>query len=215
MSDICKGMPSDVVRKDMCRQSEQNHFDLIRKSLETAEKRYMKAKAPEANTLTTKGVFFWFRAGDLVKAANYCIQTRGVDPNSTDTNLAFLLRHGKIQPSQLETDEEFDIPQLLSSALAAREPVAITNAILYYLEQGDIEQSRKYINMMSRDGWKQVTEGFWEPELWERRQDPEGALVCVLASAFGNCEFEDYQEMLKVTNMNYSSVVTLISKVKE
>lgn len=215
VSDICKGIPSDVVRKDTCRQSEQNHFDLIRKSLETAEKRYMKAKAPEANTLTTKGVFFWFRAGDLVKAANYCIQTRGVDPNSTDTNLAFLLRHGKVQQSQLETDELFDIPQLLSTALAAREPVAITNAILYYLEQGDIEQSRKYINMMSHNDWKKVSEEFWEPELWERIQDPEGALVCVLASAFGNCEFEDYREMLKVASKNYSDVVTLISKAKE
>lgn len=215
VSDICKGMPSNVVRKDMCHQSEQNHFDLIRKTFETAEKRYAKAKAPEVNALTSKDVFFWFRAGDLVKAANYCIQTRGIEPTSSDTNLAFLLRYGKIQQRQLETDEAFDIPQLLSAALAAREPVAITNAILYYLEQGDIEQSRKYINMMSHNDWKQVTEGFWEPELWERSQDPEGALVCVLASAFGNCEFEDYQEMLKVVSKKYSDVVTLISKVKE
>lgn len=215
VSDICKGMPSNVVRKDMCRQSEQNHFDLIRKTLEAAEKRYVKAKAPEANVLTSKDVFFWFRAGDLVKAANYCIQTRGIEPTSSDTNLAFLLRYGKIQQSQLETDEVFDIPKLLSSALEAREPVAITNAILYYLEQGNIEQTRKFINMMSHNDWNIVTRNFWEPELWERSHDPEGALVCVLASTFGDCEFDDYQEMLKVASMNYSNMVTLICKVKE
>lgn len=214
VSDICKGIPSSIVRKDMCRQSEQNHFDLIRKSLEVAEKRYIEAKAPEANVFPTKNVFFWFRSGDLLKAANHCIHTRGVDPLSNDTNLAFLLRYGKIHQSQLETDEVFDIPTLLSPALAEHDPVAITNAFLYYLEQGDMEQARKYIRMMCYSDWNDVTESFWLPELWERSHDPEGALVCVLASVFGNCKFDDYQEMLKVAIRNYSNIAALIPKEK-
>lgn len=210
VSDICKGMPSGVVRKDMCRQSEQNHFDLIRKSLENAEKKYVKAKAPEANVLTSKDVFFWFRADDLVKAANYCIQTRGVEFASSDSNLAFLLRYGKIKQSQLETDEVFDIPQLLSAAVGRNEPHAITNMILFHFEQGNIALAKEYIAKMNPSDWERVTSSFWEPELWERKRDPEGALVCVLAACYGNCEFDEYQDMWKMASSTYTNFSAIL-----
>ena len=91
-NEICRGMPSEYVRKDMCSVREQNHFELVRKGLAKLEMAYRDAHKDDLNRFNEPtSVFTLFRSGDLLGAANYCIRTMGTEFASNNTNLAFLM----------------------------------------------------------------------------------------------------------------------------
>ena len=201
--EVCGGKPSELVQKNICGKPERTLFFHLRDVFKDREDRYLeKIAQPIQKETVDKDVFYWFRRGDLAEAANHCIRTMGVHINSTPGNLAFLLRFGKLKQEDLETQEVFDILTLLEPSLEQQEPVAIINAFLYYMEQGDSARALFHIHSLTPDQWK---EGifFWENELWLAKQHPEGALVCVLAAKYGGCKFIDLKRMRQVATAHY------------
>lgn len=206
-TEICRGMPSEYVRKDMCSIREQNHFALVRKGLAKLERAYRDSHKDDLNRFNEPtSVFTLFRAGDLVGAANYCIRTMRSEIASNNTNLAFLIRYGHLDQEDLETRTEYTISDLLAEGVKNQESYALINMGLYELELKHYSQAESLFAQITEEGWHDVSERFWYPELWQRISDPEGALVCVLAHAYGNCEFDDYDEMIEIVKRYYGGI---------
>lgn len=216
-SEICRGMPSEYVRKDMCSVREQNHFDLVRKGLAKLERAYREEHQDDLNRLnggsSTDPVFSMFREGDFRGAANHCIKAMG-SGNANKTNLAFLLRYGHLSKNDLDSQAEYSIPDLLEEGVQNQESYALLNMTLYELELKHYSQAESLLDKISEEGWHDVSERFWYPELWERISDPEGALVCVMAHAYGNCDFDDYEEMLESVKQHYGGLADSVLKIQ-
>lgn len=212
-ADVCKGMPSEFVRKDVCSIREQNHFDLVKKQLVNFENRYREKQQNEANTLTssTSKVFSLFRARKIEEAAQYCFSTLGKEPVSNQTNLAFLMRYGKIDPKSIG-DGRYTVTSLLKDGVQNREHYALINMALFELNEGNYEKAAELVSQIDSNGWHDVSENFWLTELWKVNHDPEGALVCVLAHEYGKCDFEDYDEMIQVVRKKYSDIPKTLIK---
>ena len=86
--------------------------------------------------------------------------------------------------------------------------------VLYELELKHYPQAESLLDKISEEGWHNVSERFWYPELWERASDPEGALVCVLAHAYGNCDFDDYEEMLESVKQHYGGLADRVLRIQ-
>ena len=160
----------------------------------------------------TDPVFSMFRNGDFRGAANYCIKEMGFG-NATKTNLAFLLRYGHLSKKDLDSDDEYSIPDLLAEGVNNQESYALLNMALYELELKHYSQAESLLDKITEEGWHKVSERFWYPELWERFGDSEGALVCVLAHVYGNCDFDDYEEMLESVKFYYGGLVDVLDTV--
>lgn len=216
-SEICRGMPSEYVRKDMCSVREQNHFDLVRKGLAKLERAYREEHQDDLNRLnggsSADPVFSMFREGDFRGAANHCIKAMG-SGNANKTNLAFLLRYGHLSKNDLDSQAEYSIPDLLEEGVQNQESYALLNMALYELELKHYSQAESLLDKISEEGWHDVSERFWYPELWERISDPEGALVCVMAHAYGNCDFDDYEEMLESVKQHYGGLADSVLKIQ-
>lgn len=216
-SEICRGMPSEYVRKDMCSVREQNHFDLVRKGLAKLERAYREEHQDDLNRLnggsSTDPVFSMFREGDFRGAANHCIKAMG-SGNANKTNLAFLLRYGHLSKNDLDSQAEYSIPDLLEEGVQNQESYALLNMALYELELKHYSQAESLLDKISEEGWHDVSERFWYPELWKRISDPEGALVCVMAHAYGNCDFDDYEEMLESVKQHYGGLADSVLKIQ-
>lgn len=218
-AEVCKGMPSEHVRKDMCSIREQNHFDLVKKGLSKLERAYREEHQKDLNsinpfeaTIPSDPVFSLFRSGDCRGAANYCIRTMGTG-NANKTNLAFLLRYGHVNQSDLDSQIEFTIPELLSEGVKNQERFSLVNMALYELEQAHYSLAESFLAQMTEEGWRDVSERFWYPELWRRSKDPEGALVCVLAHIYGDCEFDDYEEMVEAVKLHYEGIAEKVLRI--
>ena len=216
-SEICRGMPSEYVRKDMCSVREQNHFDLVRKGLAKLERAYREEHQDDLNRLnggsSADPVFSMFREGDLRGAANHCIKAMG-SGNANKTNLAFLLRYGHLSKNDLDSQAEYSIPDLLEEGVQNQESYALLNMALYELELKHYSQAESLLDKISEEGWHDVSERFWYPELWKRISDPEGALVCVMAHSYGNCDFDDYEEMLESVKQHYGGLADSVLKIQ-
>ena len=214
-SEICKGMPSEYVRKDMCSVREQNHFDLVRKNLLKLERAYRNSHKNGLNSFNEPpSVFTLFRRGDILGAAKYCISTMGSEIASNKTNLAFLMRYGHLDQKDLESKTEYAVLDLLAEGVEKKESYSLMNMALYELDAGHYKQADYLLSQITEEGWKDLSEQFWYPELWERIRDPEGALVCVLAHKYGNCEFDDYEEMVEAAKQCYRGIPESIFTVK-
>lgn len=213
-TEICRGMPSEYVRKDMCSVREQNHFDLVRNDLIELERVYRDTHRSELNNLNSPtSVFTLFRSGDILGAANFCIRTMGIEVASNNTNLAFLIRYGHLTQDDLEPRFEYSIPNLLAEGLKAQDSYALINMALYELDLRQYSQAKSFLDQISEKGWHDVSGRFWYPELWQRISDPEGALVSVLAHAYGNCEFDDYDEMVETVKRYYVEIADKVLRI--
>lgn len=214
-AEICKGMPSEYVRKDMCSVREQNHFDLVRKGLVKLERAYREEHQDDLNRLDNSPsdpVFSLFREGDFRGAANHCIKAMG-SGNANKTNLAFLLRYGHLNKGDLEAHEEYSVPDLLVEGVKSQDSYALINMALYELELEHWSDAVSLLDKITEEGWHDVSERFWYPELWKRISDPEGALVCVLARTYGNCDFDDYEEMLESVKQHYGGLADSVLRI--
>lgn len=222
LNDICKGMePEDgypFVRMDMASMRESRHFDLFRFNQELLRMAQMSRKSQlMVNGLGTAGfarIMELFQAGKFLEAANYCIEHLGNLSGATRENLAFLIRYGELKPDQLLDPSLGDVSKLLVQGVAQGNAYAVLNMALYYLQNGETRKCRNLLEKMSDEDWEQV-HGFWMEELWDRLEDPEGALVCVLASQYGNCEMDEYRDMLLTVRRYYGSLSILKDKGKK
>jgi len=209
--DICKGVQSHLTRMESYNTREQNHFSHMRWNMGPLEANYWKTKQQAINAFQkSKSPMELFREGDLIGAANACIAALDVPETTVKNHLAFLLRYGKLDSKLLDGGQEYDIPELLSEQLSLKNPFACCNMMLYQVEQGNYEEARRWIDKISSEGWHLITDEFWKTELWDRKQDPEGALVCMLAVHYGGCRFDAYQQMLESVCMHNPALVKLL-----
>ena len=211
--DICDGVPSQYIRKALCKSRERNHFMLVREGLADLEQACRSAHEERFNRLVPDSVFSLFRAGDLRGAANYCIRTMGSEAASNRTNLAFLIRYGHLNPEDLQPPGEYSVPALLTQGLAEQDSYALLNMALYELARGRYAPAQALFAQIPAGGWHNVCKNFWYPELWARSGDPEGALVCVLAAAYGGCEFAEEKEMRDAVKRHYKDVPKEVLKI--
>lgn len=212
-SEICRGMPSEYVRKDLCSLREQNHFELIRSSLVNFEKAYAQQQEESANTISpVNKVFMFFRRGNFLEAARACINSVETGGLPNYTNLAFLMRYGKLNGSDIIEGKNFNIPGLLKLGVAQKDSYALINMALYEISNQRNSEAIKLIEQITPQGWEDISSNFWLPELWTTKKDPEGALVCVLSHVFGDCKFDEYKEMLECVKINYSLLSSQIIK---
>lgn len=211
--EICKGMASEYVRKDLCSKREQNHFELVRTSLVKFEKAYAKKQEESTNILKpTNKVFILFRNGKLLEAAQECLKAVEIGFLPNYTNLAFLMRYGGLNGTEIVEGQVFNIPELLKSGVAKKDSYALMNMALYEVSNERISEAIELFKQITPQGWEEISWNFWYPELWASKRDPEGALVCVMAHIFGGCKFDEYKYMLECIKDNYSSLFAQIIK---
>ena len=124
------------------------------------------------------------------------------------------MRYGHLSKNDLDSQAEYSIPDLLEEGVQNQESYALLNMVLYELELKHYPQAESLLDKISEEGWHNVSERFWYPELWERASDPEGALVCVLAHAYGNCDFDDYEEMLESVKQHYGGLADRVLRIQ-
>lgn len=130
-----------------------------------------------------------FQRGAYTKAAQYTIDQLG-EPGMDKVNLAFLIRYGKIDVSKLSCSFSLEIPELLKEDLEKGEPHAKINMALYKAQENDLDGAAQLLRGLNNGEWHQIL-GFWRKELWEEKKDPEGALICLLASRNNAITFPD------------------------
>ena len=207
--DICKGLPLEYVRKDLCGIREQNHFSLIKRPLEAPSEKYREIKQQDYNVYITtneKSVFSLFREQDYLGAAQFCLKTMGKIPSSNAVNLAFLMRYGKLSAEEVG-EGSLSITELLEDGVNNHEVYAVLNMALYKLQINDYDGADVLLKSLSREEWSELTTTFWIPELWNRDHDSEGALVCILANKYKGLEFDDYELMLQTVKNQYPQLL--------
>ncbi len=125
-----------------------------------------------------------FHHGDYLKAAQQSIiQASVINDISIKNNIAFLIRFGKLDPSTLSASFSLKVPDLLKDGIEAKEPYSIVNYALYKIEAKDFQIATDLLMQLKSEDWEEVAP-FWIEEVFDKHnQDPEGALIALLASS--------------------------------
>ena len=126
-------------------------------------------------------------------------------------NLAFLVRY-----LHYDTEDSFGIPRwafleaLLYDGVKDREPYSTMNYALSLVETGDINKAKSLLYSMSAKDLSVISESFWYPVMWKKRNTIEGAAVSVLAQRAGGVVFPEYEEMLNILREQYPLWTSII-----
>lgn len=125
-----------------------------------------------------------FRQGDYLKAAQQSIvQASILNDISSKNNIAFLIRFGELDPSKLSAPFSLKIPDLLKEGLEAKEPFSMVNYALYEIKAKHFKKAADLLTQLSAEDWETVAP-FWIDEVFDNHeQDPEGALIALIASS--------------------------------
>lgn len=125
-----------------------------------------------------------FRRGDYLEAAQLSIEQASIlNDISTKNNIAFLIRFGELDISKLFAPFSLKIPDLLKDGLEAKEPYSMVNYALYEIKAKHFKKAADLLTQLSAENWETVAP-FWIDEVFDKHeQDPEGALIALLASS--------------------------------
>lgn len=139
---------------------------------------------PAADADESLSIMDLFRQGDYLKAAQQSIvQASILNSVSSKNNLAFLIRYGDIDSSKLSAPFSLKIPDLLEEGLDAKEPYSMVNYALYEIRARHFKKATDLLTQLSTKDWETVAP-FWIDEIFDKHdQDPEGALIALLASS--------------------------------
>ena len=151
-----------------------------------------------------------FRNGDVNGALHYCLRTLEKEPLSSLNNLAFLLRYGKFNPSDLPDGQKYSVPELLLGGVVQGKAYPILNLALYRIEHERFHDACEMLKKLTAENWKEIS-SFWFADLWKPIRDPEGALVCVLAADYGSCSFDELEEMRELAQCVYAPFFDYLS----
>ncbi len=126
-----------------------------------------------------------------LEAQNYIEKIKsGVDVVVSKNNLAYLIRHYKIDTAALEADFDLSITSLLLQGVNQAEPFSLMNLALYYIDMEEYALALALLVQIKADGFKSL-KSFWYGRLWVKDKDPEGAFVsyiCYAKKAFDSLE---------------------------
>ncbi len=209
---ICKGIPSRKIKKIDVSIRERNHFLLLREQLYSVEESYKAITRKQFNDfdeihllakrILDLAVEYYQEAGygqrtDPIVEDLYIKLAKGTLDSTASTNLAFLLRNGKIQSPLKELNMGDLINQLLRQGVQEKSPYALINMALKLIDDGKSSEVESLLSSMSVDDWNDVIDGWWYKMLWVRKRTEEGALVCLMARKYAGIEKPDYEEMVK------------------
>ena len=125
-----------------------------------------------------------FRQGDYFEAARQSIEQASIlNDISSKNNIAFLIRFGELDPSKLSAPFSLKIPDLLKDGLEAKEPYSMVNYALYEIKAKHFKKAADLLTQLSAEDWETVAP-FWIDEVFDKHeQDPEGALIALIASS--------------------------------
>ena len=157
------------------------HTDARIAELEAGEAR---KKETVADVDESMSVIDLFHQGDYLKAAQQSIvQASVLNDISTKNNIAFLIRFGELDPSKLSASFSLKIPDLLKDGLKAKEPYSMVNYALYEIKAKHFKKAADLLTQLSTEDWETIAP-FWIDEVFDKHdQDPEGALIALLANS--------------------------------
>ena len=157
------------------------HIDARIAELDAEEARGKESASDADESLSVMDLF---RQGDYLKAAQQSIvQTSVLNGISSKNNIAFLIRFGELDPSKLLAPFSLKIPDLLKDGIEAKEPYSIVNYALYEIKAKHFKKAADLLTQLSTEDWETVAP-FWIDEVFDKHdQDPEGALIALLASS--------------------------------
>ena len=149
--------------------------------LEAAEKQANSGNVDETEELS---VFELFRQGNYLAAAQQSIEQASIlNSISSKNNIAFLIRFGELDTTKLAASFSLRIPDLLKEGLEAKDPYSMVNYSLYEIKAHHFKKAADMLTQLSTEDWEAVAP-FWINEVFDKHdQDPEGALVALLASS--------------------------------
>ena len=123
-----------------------------------------------------------FRNCEYHDAAQIHIEIMDMDDILMRNDLAFLIRFGHLSEDELAAPFSLKIPELLSDGVREKEGFSLVNMALYCIENKENEDACRYFAMVGPEDWADVFD-FWYQDIWlEKDNDPEGALISLLAN---------------------------------
>ena len=123
-----------------------------------------------------------FRNCEYHDAAQIHIEIMDMDDILMRNDLAFLIRFGHLSEDELTAPFSLKIPELLSDGVREKEGFSLVNMALYYIDNSENEDACRYFAMVRPEDWADVFD-FWYQDIWlEKDNDPEGALISLLAN---------------------------------
>ena len=123
-----------------------------------------------------------FRNCEYHDAAQIHIEIMDMDDILMRNDLAFLIRFGHLSEDELAAPFSLKIPELLSDGVREKEGFSLVNMALYCIENKENEDACRYFAMVRPEDWADVFD-FWYQDIWlEKDNDPEGALISLLAN---------------------------------
>lgn len=123
-----------------------------------------------------------FRNCEYHDAAQIHIEIMDMDDILMRNDLAFLIRFGHLSEDELAAPFSLKIPELLSDGVREKEGFSLVNMALYCIENKENEDACRYFAMVGSEDWADVFD-FWYQDIWlEKDNDPEGALISLLAN---------------------------------
>lgn len=102
------------------------------------------------------------------------------------SELAYLIRHYKLDTSKLSANFDLSIPALLNQGCQKEEPFSLMNMALYFIEQDKMVLGFDMMTKISPKDFVKLR-SFWYDDIWLSTQSDEGAFVsyiCYLNNAF-------------------------------
>lgn len=125
--------------------------------------------------------------GDYEKAISCCINALGsaaLEELRIEclSNIAFLLRFGKVDSKKIESPISLDPKELLSPGVMAGHGFPLINQALYDIQLSEFQQAVTHLRQIPEADWRDIAR-FWLFDVWQRKDhNPEGALVPVLGT---------------------------------
>lgn len=123
-----------------------------------------------------------FDAGNYKDAVRFGIDRLDCTKTSVKNNIAFIIRFGKVDINEIDAPFSLKIPELLEEGVAISDPFSMINMALYELGTDHFKEATKIMMSLDEHQWLAIVL-FWKRTLWEKKREPEGALVYNIALA--------------------------------
>ena len=151
-----------------------------------------------------------FRTCEYRDAAQIHVEIMDMDDILLRNDLAFLIRFGHLSEDELAAPFSLKIPDLLSDGVREKEGFSLVNMALYCIENKKNEDACRYFAMVSPEDWADLFD-FWYQDIWQgKNNDPEGALISLLANKASGGSLiadEEYKKMKNAAKDRYMDML--------
>lgn len=142
---------------------------------------------------------------DHIEEIELGLSVTGEDIDLIKSDIAFLIRFGKVLPSELKAPFDLDLRQLLKVSVEAGDAFSIANEALLEISLRRFDKATELLMRLdTRKKWVDLQE-VWENILWDVLECSEGALIAWMVDmTYGRAGDE---EMVKAAERDYEEYV--------